>query len=70
MATTKDLATSYAPSRDTIAGAYGVPQLTVQADGFANASYELAVKGVYAGGAPRHDAPSSRSRWPTCRKTA
>lgn len=55
VATTKDLATSYAPSRDTIAGAYGVPQLTVQADGFANASYELAVKGVYAGGAPRHD---------------
>lgn len=54
VSTSKDLTTNYAPSRDTTAGAYGVPQLTVGADGFANASYQLPVMGIYAGGAPQH----------------
>lgn len=54
VSTSKDLTTNYAPSRDTTAGAYGVPQLIVGADGFASASYQLPVMGVYAGGAPQH----------------
>ena len=49
----KDLTLNFMPSRDDENGVWGMPSLTASAPGFADASYQIFAKGIYAGGAPQ-----------------